>query len=83
MTDMQTEPFELTTPDKHVIRGTHWLPLGNVVGFMVWANTTVDMPDSRSWLPHAVLLLSRMTTGVTAPTPRNSATSQITVAGNC
>jgi len=32
MTDMQTEPFELTTPDKHVIRGTHWLPPGNVVG---------------------------------------------------
>jgi alpha-beta hydrolase superfamily lysophospholipase len=32
MTDMQTEPFEIPTPNQHVIRGTHWQPASNAVG---------------------------------------------------
>jgi len=29
---MQAEAFELATPDQHLVRGTHWLPTGNVAG---------------------------------------------------
>jgi alpha-beta hydrolase superfamily lysophospholipase len=32
MTDMQAEAFELAAPDHHSIRGTLWLPSGDVLG---------------------------------------------------
>jgi len=39
MTDMQIEPFELPTPDQHVIRGTHWQTAGGVVGVIqIWGH---------------------------------------------
>jgi alpha-beta hydrolase superfamily lysophospholipase len=34
MTDIQTESFELTAPDRHAIRGTLWLPSGDPQGLL-------------------------------------------------
>lgn len=34
MTDIQAEPFELSTPDQHCVRGTLWLPAGKPIGVL-------------------------------------------------
>jgi alpha-beta hydrolase superfamily lysophospholipase len=32
ISNMQTDAFELSAPDQHIVRGTHWQPVGNARG---------------------------------------------------